>query len=117
TPMGANIMERAKKIGKDINLTRGLSALEFYRRIAKIAHSFAIAELGFTFVPYLINLIEATPPLFASHLVGGGLGDNPPPSENLHEIEFVQSLDGPVGDELLMVRVQLFACLGMPNHY
>ena len=117
TPMGHDIMERAQKIGGKINLTRGLSALQFYRLIAKIAHSFAVAELGFTFEPYLINLIEEQPPLFASHLVGGGLGDDPPPSDDLHEIDFASSIDGPVGDELLMVRVRLFANLGGPNHY
>jgi hypothetical protein len=117
TPMGADLIERAKRLRKQINLTRGLSALEFYRLIAKIAHSFAVAELGFTFEPYLINLIEAKLPMFASHLIGGEFSDSPPPSTNLHEIEFVKSLDGPVGDELLMVRIRLFAYLGMPNHY
>jgi hypothetical protein len=117
TAMGQDIMERARKIGKEINLTRGLSALQFYRLIAKIAHSFAIAELGFTFEPYLINLIETKPPMFASHLVGGGLVDDPPPGTHLHEIDFAPSLEGPVGDELIMVRVRLFANLGGPNHY
>jgi hypothetical protein len=117
TPMGQDIMERAKRLGVDINLTRGLSALEFYRLIAKIAHSFAMAELGPTFSPYLINLIETNPPMFASHLIGSGLGDPPPPSDRLHEIEFAPSLDGPVGDELIQVRIRLFANLGFANHY
>jgi hypothetical protein len=117
TPMGKDIIERAKKLKKEINLTRGLSALQFYRLIAKIAHSFAVAELGFTFEPYLINLIEANPPLFASHLVGGGLADDPSPGFDLHEIEFAPSIEGPIGDELIMVRVRLFANLGGPNHY
>jgi hypothetical protein len=117
TPMGTDILERAKKLGKEVNLTRGLSALTFYRLIAKIAHSFAVAELGRTFAPYLINLIEAKSPMFASHLIGGGLGDDPPPSEQLHEIEFVPPLAGPKNDELLRVRIRLFASLGCPNHY
>jgi hypothetical protein len=117
TPMGKNFIENAKRIGKHINLTRGLSALEFYRLIAKIAHSFAVAELGFTFAPYLINLIEAKPPMFASHLVGGGLGDDTPAGDTLHEIEFAPSIDGPRGDELITVRVRLFASTGGPNHY
>jgi hypothetical protein len=69
TPMGNDLAQRARKIGKDINLTRGLSAFAFYQLIAKIAHSFAVADVGFTFAPYLINLIEDVPPRFASHLV------------------------------------------------
>ena len=117
TPMGNDIIAKARRIGKEINLTRGLSALQFYRLIAKIAHSFAVAELGFTFAPYLINLIEANPPMFASHFVGGSFDDNPAPANDLHEIEFAPSLEGPVGDELLMVRIRLFANLGTPNHY
>jgi hypothetical protein len=118
TPMGSNLMQRARKVTKgEINLTRGFNASEFYRLIAKIAHSYAVAELGFTFEPYLINLIEFTTPMFASHFVGGGLGEDPPPTDNLHEVEFVPSLQGPKGDELLRVRIRLFASLGMPNHY
>jgi|SRR5271165_6961610 len=117
TPMGADLLERAKKLGKDVNLTRGISALAFYRLIAKIAHSFAVAELGQTFAPYLINLIEGEIPMFASHFIGSGLGDNPPPSDQLHELEFAPSLVGPKNDELLQVRVRLFANLGCPNHY
>lgn len=117
TPMGKQMLENARKIGKDINLTRGLNALEFYQLIAKIAHSFAIAEIGQTFAPYLINLIEGRAPMFASHLVGSGIGDPPAPSNSLHEVDFAKSLPGPKGDELLQVRVRLFANLGMPNHY
>jgi hypothetical protein len=118
TPMGNDILERAKRLGREVNLTRGLSALQFYRLIAKISHSFAVAELGFTFSPYLINLIEANSPMFASHFVGGGFADLPSAGNTLHEIEFVPSLEGPVGDELLMVRVRLFAnMIGTPNHY
>jgi hypothetical protein len=118
TPMGNDILERAKRLGREVNLTRGLSAFQFYRLIAKIAHSFAVAELGFTFAPYLINLIEANPPIFASHLVGGGFVDIPTAANTLHEIEFAPSIEGPVGDELLLVRVRLFANLpGTPNHY
>jgi hypothetical protein len=117
TPMGQDMMERARKIGGEINLTRGLDASEFYRFIAKIAHSFAIAELGFTFHPYLLNLIELRPPLFASHFIGGHVGENRAPGLTLHEIEFSPSLVGPAGDELIMVRIRLFASLGAPDHY
>jgi hypothetical protein len=48
-----------------------------------------MAELGYTFAPYLINLIEGKLPMFASHLVGSGIGDPPPPSDKLHDIGFV----------------------------
>lgn len=117
SPVGKDMIEKAKRIGCDINLTRGLSALSFYQLIAKISHSFAVAELGRTFEPYLINLIEGKAPMLASHLVGSGLDDSPDPSDCLHEIEFAPSLNGPKGDELIQVRVRLFANLGMPNHY
>jgi hypothetical protein len=50
-PMSDDIIERSRRLakkGKDINLVRPLYASEFYRLIAKIAHSFAVAELGYT---------------------------------------------------------------------
>jgi hypothetical protein len=117
TPVGKDMMERAKRIGKSVNLTKGIIALDFYRFIAKIAHSYASAELGRTFEPFLINLINCETPTFASHLIGGGIGDDPPKSEYLHEIEFIPPMRGSNGKELLRVRIRLFSNLGMPNHY
>ena len=73
--------------------------------------------LGRTFEPYLLNLINGELPMFASHFIGGGLGDDPPSTKFLHEVEFMPPLRGPVDDELLLVRIRLFSNYGMPNHY
>jgi hypothetical protein len=111
------MVERAKRLGKPVNLTKGLLASEFYRFIAKIAHSYAVAELGRTFGPALLNLINLKSPTFASHFIGGGLGDNPQPTKHLHEVEFLPLTRGINGREFIRVRIQLFSNFGMPNHY
>jgi hypothetical protein len=111
------MVERAKRLGKSVNLTKGLIASEFYRFIAKIAHSYATAELGRTFVPVLLNLINLESPTFASHFIGGGIGDEPKSTKHLHEVEFMPLMRGINGREFIRVRIQLFSNFAMPNHY
>jgi hypothetical protein len=116
--MTPDFAKRAYKAmdGRGIDLAKGLKIAEFYRLIAKIAHGFTTAELGVGgFIPCLLNLISARPPMFADHFIGSALGDEPR-SPRLHELSFAPSIiDGPL--EMIVVRIRMFASLSMPTHY
>jgi hypothetical protein len=102
--------------GGRVTLTKGISAIECYRLIGKIAHAFAVAELGRNFfTPVLLNLIRGDQPMFADHFVGSGMV-NDPPIPHLHELSFAPPIDQG-NSELIVVRVRLFASLDMPTHY
>jgi hypothetical protein len=64
-----------------------LNVMSFYRMIAKIAHSYAIAELGLNkFTPLLRELILGDE-TNTFHLVGSKIGsENTPPSSEPYEI-------------------------------
>ena len=58
------------------------------KMLAKIAHAFATAELGYgNFRPFLLDVILNRPPLYISHYVGGIRDVEPPLGGDLHEIE------------------------------
>jgi hypothetical protein len=117
-PVVPNFIEKVKALGGNVNLTKGggVSALECYRLIAKIAHAFTTAELGWrAFSPTLRNLIKREPPMFANHFVGSGFVELPP-SNQLHEINFSHSIQTQWG-ELIVVKMRLFANLEMPTYY
>jgi hypothetical protein len=117
-PMTADFARRTQKVmaGRGINLAKNLKTIEFYRLIAKIAHSFTAAELGIDgFTPCLLNLISAQRPMFADHFIGSAMGDDPR-SPRLHEVNFTSPIKhGPL--EMIVVRIRLFASLSMPTHY
>jgi hypothetical protein len=117
SPMTSDLHQRAYRIGKPINLTRGIDALDCYRQIAKIAHAFAVAELGLGGIAsLLLNLIYGRPPMLAAYLIGSS-STHEPPSDQLHEIGFGDPfyLDG---HEMVVVRIRLFAFLsGSPTHF
>ena len=58
------------------------------KMLAKIAHAFATAELGYgNFRPHLLDIILNRPPLYISQYVGGIRDVEPPLGNDLHEIE------------------------------
>jgi hypothetical protein len=118
-PMTSDVAERAAQFmrgGGKVTLTKGLSAIECYRFIAKIAHAFACATLGVdTFRPYLLNLIRGQQPMFADHFVGSAMA-NDPRGKHLHELSFAPPIRLPFS-EMIVVRVRLFSKLDMPTHY
>jgi len=118
-PMTSDVAERAAPFtsgGGKVTLTKGLSAIECYRFIAKIAHAFACATLGVdSFRPYLLNLIRGQQPMFADYFVGSAMA-NDPPGKHLHELSFVPPIRLPFS-ELLVARVRLFSNLDMPTHF
>jgi hypothetical protein len=108
---------KARRIGRLVNLTRGVGADHCYRQIAKIAHSFAAGELGIgAFIPLTLNLIRGREPMLAGYCVGSAITSEPP-TDRLHEIGFRDSVHTPAG-ELLVVRLRLFAFLpASVTHY
>lgn len=85
----------------------------FCLTIAKIAHSFAIAEMGRrSFSPFLSDMIMKRDMNNRAAYIGGGAG-NDEPSKNLHDVTFVFSGD----PSIVVVAVRLFALLGTPTYH
>ncbi|HFT6990843.1 TPA: hypothetical protein ACGRQA_000115 [Stenotrophomonas maltophilia] len=83
----------------------------FLRMLAKIAHCFAIAELGINaFTPLLLDIIRGSEPL--SNRLIGCWHEEVPPSEALHEIR-VDWVNGESG-RLLVCSLRLFSATGSP---
>jgi hypothetical protein len=86
------------------------------RMLAKIAHSYAVAELGgpHSFRPFLTHIIRGQKPYYLTHFIGS---DVVPAGEaaDLHEIEIDQS--GLGKERLIVVRLRLFATMKSQNHF
>jgi hypothetical protein len=81
-----------------------LQPQQFSRVLAKMAHSFAVAELGLDgFCPILLDLIHGRNVEVAPELVGCEIEIPPAASGRLHEIGFVSH------PEYVVVRIRLFA--------
>jgi hypothetical protein len=89
----------------------GVHVDEFARFLAKIGHSFAVAERGLNnFRPFLLNAILNKRPMYLSYYVGmttvaGSL------TPDVHEINIREEMVD--GRNLLIVRIQLFADIGV----
>jgi hypothetical protein len=90
-----------------------LDTFKFCQFLAKIAHSFAVATLGDTFVPALLDVIreDAAAPRF--DLIGCS-SPMEAPSNNLHEIGI--KWQASAGTDYAIVRIRLFASLGAPTY-
>lgn len=77
--------------------------------LGKIAHSFAVAELGLNgFNPLLPDLIRGDPPDPALLELVGERIPNQPPTDEMHEIELLREQHSS-GQAYWIVRVRLFA--------
>ncbi len=88
---------------------------EFCLMLAKIAHSFAVAEIGSgQFEPLLLDLLLKRDLLNRANFIGG-LKYDEPPSQELHEI----SLDDHTCNrpDLVAVRIRFLSKLGTPTYY
>lgn len=119
-PVVRDFEHRVKRLGGSIHVKLGGpdSLLTFARLLAKIAHVYAIAELGpDSFEPWLPPIIlQEEPSQFGiMDLVGTGRLDEPP-SKYRHEVSFAHGMT--VYGELV-VRVRLFGDLHAPSraHY
>lgn len=87
------------------------------RMLAKIAHSFAVAELGITgFTPFLLDIILGIDTRHLSHYVGG-TRDLPAASDKGYEIKLttVESIGIP---PYLVVKIRLLSDVsGMPEYW
>jgi len=96
-----------------IEPTATVSAPEFFRMLAKIAHAFAVAEWGLgSFVPFLTPMIcDADTSNSVQYI--GGLPNIEPAAVGLHELSFA-SCDRL---EVVAVRIRLLAALETPTYY
>jgi len=88
------------------------SAPEFFRLVAKIAHAFAVAELGMgSFVPFLIPIIRDADTSNSVQYIGG-LKATEPATTGLHELSFDYSRS-----DVVAVRIRLLSALETPTYY
>lgn len=87
----------------------------FCLMLAKIAHAYAVAELGANgFTPFLKSMIRDGDTSNRAQFIGGLLGAEPP-SENLHELSFdSHTCDRP---NTVSVRIRLLSFLGSPTYF
>jgi hypothetical protein len=101
---------------------KGFAASPFARFLAKVAHAYAVAELGMDgFYAALPPIILERDPHFVFHYVGSGGGDEPT-STRLHDLNLrrqwqLAAFSGRGSRELMVVRIRLFARHGLPTHY
>ncbi|MBY0281329.1 MAG: HNH endonuclease [Alphaproteobacteria bacterium] len=115
-PLRDNFNDCINKLNGKLNLTKGFKALPFGKMLAKIAHSYAVAELGIDgFKPLLNSLIQGAGPLYPAQFIGGNLIKEPVGKE-LHELSIGYSNDKN-GRKFVEVRIHLFASYDMPVHY
>jgi HNH endonuclease len=117
-PAVSDLNERIKRTaaGLHFRLGGGISAETFGRMLAKIAHAFAVAELGIDgFKPLLPPVIIGDPPYRLARFVGSGLTDEPK-SKDCHEtgISYPHDVQG---TKLVQVRIRLFGDRSCPAHY
>ncbi len=91
---------------------------DYGRMLAKIAHAYAVAELGCgNFQPFLVHIIRGIKPYYLPHFIGSALGKTPP-YDDLHQIEIDQGGLGGIGvGSLIVVKIRLFANRDTPTHY
>ena len=87
----------------------------FCLMLAKIAHSFAVAELGLHgFRPFLTEMIRNRDTSNRAHVIGGGQG-NEAASAKLHDLEIDSTIDANPG--LVVVRVRVLGVLETPTYH
>ena len=94
-----------------------INILEFTRMLAKIAHSYAVAEFGLdVFTPFLPDLILGKSTI-TPYLVGGDKSDAPllDSEPALHHVYWQDCLVN--GVQYILVAIRLFAIFGMPRYH
>jgi hypothetical protein len=111
---------RRSRLTGNVNIIRrgGFHAPVFGRMLAKVAHSYAVAECGLEgFKPVLPNLIRNIGPQYLSRYIGSEIILGPEPnSANRHELS-IELYNGVEAKDFLVVRLRLFANRGMPTYY
>jgi HNH endonuclease len=88
------------------------------RMLAKIGHSFAVAELGLdAFKPFLPSVILGTDLRYVAHYVGG-TKIIPAASRNVYEIKLEEVRSKNLGRPYFMVSIRVLADIqGMPEYF
>lgn len=96
---------------------RGTPSHIMGRVLAKIAHSFAVAELGVNgFRPFLPSVILGTDQRYLAHFIGSA-PDLPEPSANAYEIS-LETVKSRTDKAYWMTRLRFFADMsGMPEYW
>ncbi len=98
-----------------IEPTGTFKAPEFFRMLAKIAHAFAIAELGENaFVPFVGSIICKGETSNSVQFIGGSK-ETEHATSALHEVSFWSIPSAP--PETVAVRVRLLSALETPTYY
>ena len=106
-------LNRVDRRKRGVTLKTDLEARQFGRMLAKIAHGFAVGELGFGgFRPLLQDVVRNDDPQFMGRLIGGAFLD-PGPGTDLHEI----ALDRKTSPRHVLIHLRLFADRGMPSYW
>jgi len=99
----------------EIQPTANFSTPEFCLMLAKIAHSYSIAEMGTdSFSPFLTSMILNTDTSNRAQYIGG-IRSSEPRSTNLHEISFNSHTC--IRPDIVAVRVRLLATLETPTYF
>lgn len=86
----------------------------FGRMLAKIAHSYAVAELGYdAFLPFLLPAISGQKE-FPIHHVVGGITEETPPTAERHSISLYTERHH--GKSMWIANIRLFGDLGFPEY-
>jgi hypothetical protein len=86
---------------------------EFCQMLAKVGHSYAVAELGFgKFKPLLLNLIVDKDLSNCADFIGSLDGDEAP-SKNIHELSIYEDNQR----NYILVRMRFLAVLGTPTYH
>jgi hypothetical protein len=82
--------------------------------LAKIAHSYAVAEWGFrSFRPFLLDLILGRSQT-ASYWVGGDMTVTAPDPNGLHRLQLKREII--LGTEYVIAYITLFCFFGSPEY-
>lgn len=115
-PAVPDFKNRVKQIGVSVNVTvgAGVSQISFGRFLAKIAHSYTVAEIGIgVFSPLLLDIILGRDLSRLRQLIGSPIGnDDWPTSDSLHDISFVD-----FSRKYLVVKIRLFQKNHLPTYY
>jgi hypothetical protein len=97
-----------------VDKARRMDEGDLGRMLAKIAHSYTVAEKGLdTFRPFLCDIIRGEKPYYLSHYIGCQLSTVNDASD-LHEISFDDT--GIDAGRFIVVRIRLFANFKTPAH-
>jgi hypothetical protein len=89
--------------------------MAFAQMLAKIAHSYAIAQMGLNkFKPLLLDLIFGRTSV-VTHLVGGDL-EVPPKSRFQHELDLQREYSAN-GKTYVVTNIRLLGRIGTPQYY